>query len=334
MRAAWYDRTGPADEVFRLGELPTPTPGAGEVLVAMRASGINPSDTKARAGWRSSAQPAARTVPHSDGAGVVEAVGPDVDPSWVGRRVWLWNAQGATTYGTRNGPTVGTAAEYAVVPLRHAAPLPDGTSFETGACLGVPACTAHHAVFADGDVRGQTVLVQGGAGAVGELAVQFAAHAGATVIATVGSHEKAKLARAAGASLVIDRHKEDVVATVLAFARGGVDRIVEVDFGANAEADAKMIAVNGTISSYSSTSHPEPVLPYYPLQFRGATLRFVQGYLLPDAVRRKAIEDIGTMLAAGTLRPKIAASFPLDEIAEAHRLVEGGRATGNVVVTI
>jgi NADPH:quinone reductase-like Zn-dependent oxidoreductase len=334
MRAAWYDRTGPADEVFRLGERPTPAPGPGEVLVAIRASGINPSDTKARAGWRSSAQPTTRTVPHSDGAGVVEAAGADVDPSWVGRRVWLWNAQGAATYSSRNGPSVGTAAEYAVVPLRHAAPLPDGISFETGACLGVPACTAHYAVFADGDVRGQTVLVQGGAGAVGELAVQFAAHAGATVIATVGSHEKAQLAKAAGASLVIDRHKEDVVAAVLAFARDGVHRIIEVDFGANAEADAKMIAVNGTISSYSSTSRPEPVLPYYPLQFRGTTLRFVQGYLLPDAARNRAIEDIGTMLAGGSLRPTIAASFPLDEIARAHELVESGRAMGNVVLMI
>ncbi|MGO4832463.1 zinc-binding dehydrogenase, partial [Rhizobiaceae sp. 2RAB30] len=226
MRAAWYDRTGPADEVFQIGEMPTPAPGPGEVLVAIRASGINPSDTKARAGWRSSTQPARRTVPHSDGAGIVEAVGPGVDPSWIGRRVWLWNAQGASTYGTRNGPSVGTATDYAVVPLRHAAPLPDGTSFEIGACLGVPACTAHYAVFADGDLRGRTVLVQGGAGAVGELAVQFAAHAGATVIATVGSDEKAKRAKAAGATLVIDRHRQDVVAAVLAFAANGVDRII------------------------------------------------------------------------------------------------------------
>lgn len=334
MRATWYDRTGPADEVFQIGEMPKPAPGPGEVLVAIRASGINPSDTKARAGWRSSVQPSARTIPHSDGAGVVEAVGPGVDPSWIGRRVWLWNARGASTYGARNGPSVGTAAEYAVVPLRHAAPLPDGTSFEIGACLGVPACTAHYAVFSDGDLRGRTVLVQGGAGAVGELAVRFAADAGATVIATVGSAEKAKLARAAGASLVVDRHKEDMAATVLAFARDGVDRIIEVDFGANAEADAKMIAVNGTISSYSSTSRPEPVLPYYPLQFRGATLRFIQGYLLPDAARNKAIEDIGTMLAGGNLRPTIAATFPLDEIARAHQLVESGRAMGNVVLTI
>lgn len=334
MRAAWYDRNGPAAEVFKIGDLPTPRPGPGDVLVAIRASGVNPSDTKSRAGWHSSSPLAERVIPHGDGAGVIAAVGEGVDPARLGQRVWLWNAQGAGIYGAVNGPAAGTAAEYAAVPSAHAVPLPDRTSFETGACLGVPACTAHHAVFADGGVKGQTVLVQGGAGAVGELAVRFAADAGARVIATVSSPEKAEAARAAGAHHTFDRHQDDVVSRVLALAGNGVERIIEVDFGANGEADARMIAVNGIIASYSSTSRPEPPLPYYPLQFRGATLRFIQGYLLPAQARLNAIDDINHLLAAGRLKPTIARLLPLTDIAKAHELVESGQAIGNVVVTV
>lgn len=334
MRAAWYDRTGPAAEVLEIGELPAPRPGPGEVLVAIRASGINPSDTKARAGWRSPASLSQRVIPHSDGAGVIASVGDGLDPARNGERVWLWNAQGAGTYGAVNGPVAGTAAQFAVVPAAHAVPLPDQTSFVTGACLGVPACTAHYAVFADGDVKGRTVLVQGGAGAVGELAVQFAANAGARVITTVSSPEKAEIARAAGAHHIIDRRRADVVSSVLALAPDGVERIIEVDFGANGEADARMIAVNGIIASYSSTSRPEPTLPYYPLQFRGATLRLIQGYLLPAQARGGAIDDIHRLLAAARLRPTIAAILPLADIAKAHELVESGRAVGNIVLTV
>ena len=335
MRAATYERTGAPRDVLRIGEMPKPSPAPGEVLVRIGASGVNPSDVKQRSGWlRGDAVLERPVVPHSDGAGVVEAVGEGVDRALIGRRVWLWNARGGVAYGTRNGPETGTAAEYAAVPLKHAPLLPDAASFEIGACLGVPACTAHYAVFADGDVKGRTVLVQGGAGAVGELAVQFAAAAGARVIATVSSPEKAQVARAAGAAHVIDRRREEVVAAVLALAKNGVERILEVDFGANAESDAEMIAVNGVIASYSSTSRREPVLPYYPLQFRGATLRFVQGYLLPEPARERAIADIERMLAEGSLRPTIAAVFALEEIAEAHALLESGRAIGNIVIRL
>ena len=335
MRAAWYERTGAASEVLRVGEMAKPAPGPGEVLVRIRSSGINPSDVKQRSGWLRPSAPLERpVVPHSDGAGIVEEVDAGVDRAWIGRRIWLWNARGGTAYGTRHGPEAGTAVEFAPAPLRHASPLPDAANFDFGACLGVPACTAHYAVFADGDVKGRTVLVQGGAGAVGELSVQFAAAAGARVSATVSSPEKARIARAAGAAHIIDRRREDVVAAVLALAKQGVERIIEVDFGANAETDAKMIAVNGVIASYSSTSRREPVLPYYPLQFRGATLRFIQGYLLPDEARARAIADIGRMLSEGTLRPTIAATFPLEDIAKAHELLESGRAIGNIVLRL
>jgi len=334
MRAAWYDRTGPAPDVLRVGELPTPSAGPGEALVRIRASGINPSDYKRRGGWRSMKALAGRVIPHSDGAGVVEDVGPEVERTWIGRRVWIWNAQGGVVYGATGGPETGTAAEYVALPMAHVVPLPDGIEFDVGACLGVPACTAHYAVFADGDVAGLTVLVQGGAGAVGEAAVQFARAARATVVATVSSPEKAARARAAGAQHVVNYRREDVVEAVRAVSPEGVDRIIEVDFGANIAPDAALIKPNGVIASYSSTSQPEPVLPYYPLQFKGATVRFVQGYLLPRPARQRALSDINRALATNELRPAIAARYPLEEIATAHELAESGRTIGNVVVTV
>ncbi len=332
MQAAWYERTGPAAEVLTIGRLPKPKPGPGEVLVRVQASGINPSDTKRRAGWRSRSGPLPnRVIPHADGAGMVAEIGAGVDASWIGRRVWIWNAGGGAVYGTQNGPETGTAAEFVALPVGHVTPLPENVDFAVGASLGVPACTAHYAVLADGPVAGQTVLVQGGAGAVGEWAVRIAADAGARVIATVSSPEKAEIAHTAGAAVVVDRRREDVVAAVREIAPSGVDRIVEVDFGANAATDAAVIAVHGTIASYSSTSAPQPVVPYYPLQYKGATLRFIQGYLLPPAARAAAIADIARLLG-GEWRPTIAARFPLARIAEAHALLESGKAAGNVVV--
>ena len=334
MRAAWYDRVGPASEVIEVGELPSPIAGRGEALVRVRASGINPSDYKRRAGWRSLKPPAGRVVLHSDGAGVVEEVGEGADRAWIGRPVWIWNAQGGVAYGAESGPETGTAAEYVALPTTHLVPLPAGVGFDVGACLGVPACTAHYAVFADGAVAGRTVLVQGGAGAVGEGAIQFARAAGATVFATVSSPEKEAIARAAGAQHVINYRKESVVEAVRAVSPDGIDRIIEVDFGANAETDAALIKRNGVIASYSSTSKPEPVLPYYPLQFRGATLRFIQGYHLPQPARERALADINRLLASRELRPTVAARFALDDIAAAHALAESGKAIGNVVVTV
>lgn len=334
MRQAWYTETGPAREVLRVGDVPEPVAGPGEVLVRIRASGINPSDHKQRAGFAGLIVPNGRVVPHSDGAGVIEAVGEGVDAGWQGRRVWVWNARGGAFYGFGNGPEVGTASELIALPLAHVAALPDNVGFAEGACLGAPAATAHYAIFADGDVRDRTVLVQGGAGAVGELCVQFARAGGARVIATVSSSEKAEVARIGGAHHVINYREEDVVATVRSLCPDGVDRIVEVDFAANVEADAAVIRQNGTIASYSSPSNREPVLPYYRLQFKGATVRFIQGYTLPPAAQALALKEIADGAAAGWLRPTLARLFPLDEIAAAHELVGSGKAVGNVVLTV
>jgi len=332
MRAAVYHRTGPASEVLSIVERPRPEPDAGEVLVRMASTGVNPSDVKKRAGWRN-VKPLVRVVtPHSDGAGVVEAAGAGVDPGWVGRRVWIYNAQGGASYGSTDSPECGTACEFAALPLPFVAPIPDNVSFETAACLGVPACTAHYAVFADGEVAGKTILVQGGAGAVGELAIQFAVAGGARVVATISSPAKAELARRAGASATVDRHRENVVEAVRAFAPEGVDRIIEVDFGANAAIDAGVLRKGGILVSYSSPSAPEPSIPYYPLQFTAGLIRFVPIFLIDQASRRRGLADINWALSTGQLRPTIAAVRSFDEIAAAHEMVESGQVIGNVVL--
>jgi NADPH2:quinone reductase len=333
MRAAFYEHLGPAKAVLQLADIDRPAPAAGEVLVRVHASGVNPSDVKKRAGWRDTPPPAQRVVPHSDGAGVIEAVGAGVAERWIGRRVWIFNAQGGASYGAK-AIDAGTAAQYSALPLINTAPLPDNVSFELGACLGVPARTAHYTVFCDGPVRGQTVLVQGGAGAVGELAIQFAAAAGATVIATVSSPGKAAVARRAGASHTIDRHQQDVVAEVRRLAPDGVDRIIEIDFGANAQIDAQVLKLGGAIASYSSPSGPTPSIPYYPLQFTNARIRLTPIFSISAADSERGLADINYALSRDLLNPTIFQTLPFERIAEAHELVESGRAIGNVVVTI
>lgn len=326
MRAAWYERTGPAEKVLQVGDLPDPVAGPGEVLVRVAASGINPADVKRRAGWGGMSMAHPRVIPHCDGAGTIEAVGPGVEARRVGERVWLWNAQGG--YGTA-GRAFGTAAELIALPSEQAVPLPDALSMEEGACLGVPAVTAHRCVMADGPVEGLTVLVQGGAGAVGHMAVQIARIGGARVIATVSGSESAERVRAAGGNPV-DRKTEDVVARIRELTGDeGIDRIVEVDFAANMLADASLIRPNGWIAAYSSSSNPRPVLDYYKFQSKGANLRFVQGFNLPAEAREAAQAFIAQH--AVDLSICVGLVQGLDEIASAHRGVETG-GFGNVVV--
>lgn len=330
MRAAIYTRTGPAEDVLTVSDLPDPVAAEDEVLVRVRASGINPADVKRRAGWRGMKMEHAKVVPHTAGAGEIIAVGAGVDSARIGERVWLWNAQGG--YGSA-GRAFGTAAEFVAIPAAQAARLPDALSFAEGACLGVPAMTAYRAVFADGPVDGQTILVNGAAGAVGHFAVQLAVAGGARVIGTVGNEAASAHAMAAGAFATIDRKREDVVARVMELTGGvGVDRIVEVDFAANMQRDVAMLKLNGTIASYSSSSDPEPVLPYYAFANKGANVRFVQGFSIPEAARRAGTSLLATLAGSGRLAVAIAATYPLDQIAGAHAHVERG-SLGNVVVT-
>lgn len=330
MRAAVYDRVGPPHEVLEVRSLARPEPGAGEVRVKIHASGINPADVKRRAGWRGRTSLAAPVVPQGDGAGVIDAVGEGVDAARIGERVWIWTVPQAIK--VREGIEMGLAAEWAVLPSENAVRLADGASFDVGAALGVPAITAYHALHCDGPVAGQTILVQGGAGAVGAAALAMAKAAGARTIATVSSDEKARVAREAGADHTVNRREGNTAAAIRALAPDGVDRIIEIDFGANAALDSEVLKMGGTIASYSSPSAPEPVMPYYPLQMRIAIIRLISCYFLTDSERAAAIAGINALLETGALRPVIAQGYPLAEIADAHAAVEAGERIGKVVV--
>ena len=320
MRAALYRDMGNAAEVFRLEEVERPEPGPGEVLVRVRASGVNPTDHKARSG----AVPRPIDdfqIPHQDGAGVIEAVGAGVDPGRAGERVWLWLAAAGRRWGT--------AAEWTALPARQAAPLPDGASFELGASLGVPAMTAHHCVLADGPVNGQTVLVAGGAGAVGHFAIELAKRAGARVIATVSSPDKAALAEKAGADLVVNYRSPGAVEQVRAF--GPVDRVIEVALGANFELDLAVARPHATIVTYAAEP-ANPVLPVRACMTANVTLEFVLLYGVPMDSLDRAAADISAALAAGELTGLPVHTFPLADIAAAHEAAEAG-AVGKVIVT-
>ncbi|MGV7240525.1 NADPH:quinone reductase [Caballeronia sp. M23-90] len=324
MKAAWYERNGAAREVLTVGELDNPVPQEGEVCVQVKASGVNPSDVKGR----SSRPPmAARITPHSDGAGVITSVGRGVPESRIGERVWLWNGQ-----WKRAG---GTAAEYIALPAEQAVDLPDNTSFDEGACLGIPALTALRALTIDGTVLGKTVLVTGGAGAVGAYAIQFARLLGAArVVTTVSSDAKAQIAKGLGADDVINYRNEDVVARVKALTNGrGVDRIVEVDAAANAALYPAALARDGMGAIYGA-GKPQVQFDFLPMIQSGAAIRFFIVYELSPAARAETVSALNGYLKTGALNHNVAERFSLEHIVEAHEAVESGRLTGNAVVTL
>jgi NADPH:quinone reductase len=314
MRAVWYERNGPAD-VLHLGEMPDPMPGPGEVRVRIVTSGINPSDWKRRQGLTRPME-FPKVIPHQDGAGVIDRVGPDVPASRLGERVWLYESQ--------IGRPFGTAAEYTVQPAAHAVPLPPSTSFVEGAGLGVPAMTAHRCVFADGPVTGKTVLVTGGAGAVGHYAIQLAKLHGAQVITTVSSDQKAQIALAAGADATINYRTEDTVQRLRDITRGeGVDHIVEVDFAGNFTVSREVLRGNGVLALYSAGVAPQPAVP---LQFKASniTVRFVLVYDMLEPAKRAAVQEVTQLLEGGKLRHLAGPHFPLESVRQAHQAVEGG----------
>lgn len=327
MRTALYSRTGPAREVLSIVERPRPEPATGEVRVRIAWSGVNPSDVKSRAGTRSATLPFAEIVPHSDGAGVIDAVGDGVPEERIGERVWLWNAAWGRAHGT--------ASEWIALPSAQAMRLPDEVPLDVGANLGIPALTALHALLVDGGVRDRRVLIAGGAGAVGHYAVQMARLLGARqVIASVSSPEKAALALAAGADLAVDYRRESLVERIgQATGGAGVDRIVEVDFAANVAQDFALIATEGRIVVYGSGA-PEIAVPFVPAILRNVRVIFFIVYHLSPADRAEAIRQLNSWLESGALRHNIALRLPLEQIAEAHEAVESGRAIGNVVLEI
>jgi NADPH:quinone reductase len=325
MQAAFYESTGPARQVLHVAEIEQPEPGPGEVRVRVYCSGVNPSDVKSRAGARTKTLPFPRIVPHSDGSGVVDAVGPGVASPRVGERVWIWNAAWKRPWGT--------AAEFVVLPAAQAVHLPEKVGFDAGACLGIPALTAYQAAAVDGGVAGQSVLVAGGAGAVGHYAIQCARLLGARqIIATTSSEVKAKLALDAGADLAVNYREADAAARIREATGGaGVDRIIEVDIAANAALDLQVLKPGGRIVVYGSGAG-EFQLPFFPLIVNNVGLRFFIVYELSAADRAQALAHVGAWLEKGLLAHDIAARMPLAQIAQAHELVESGRAIGNVVV--
>lgn len=325
MKAVWYERTGPAPEVLSYGEMPTPVAGPGEVRVRLEASGVNPADVGRRGGsYRALEFP--RVIPNSDGAGIVDQVGDSVTRLQLGQRVWLFNGQ-------RNGRAFGTAAEYIALAEHLVTPLPDNVSFPAGATLGIPGMTAWCCLYCDGPIAGQTVLVTGGAGAVGHYAVQLAKWGGAKVIVTVSSSMKAEQARLAGADLVINYRNEDVIAKVLAFTgQRGVDRVVDVDFGGNVGITLKLMAVNSTIAVYATNGNRTPVVPMRELMEKCIALRALVLFALPPPLLAAAQADITKWLAAGSRLHNVAAQFALSDTAEAHQAVEKGDKLGTVVV--
>ncbi len=327
MKAAWYERTGSAREVLQLGDLPDPEPGPGEVRVRLQWSGVNPSDVKSRGGLRSSVMPFPRVVPHSDGMGVIDAVGAGVSPARLGERVWLWNGAWQRPFGT--------AAQRIALPQQQAVALPDGVPGEAAACFGIPALTALHALLVDGGVAGKTVLVAGGAGAVGHYAVQFARRLGAAqVITTVSSPEKAAVAAEAGADVVIDYRRENAAERVLAATGGrGVDRVIEVDVVANAALDMEAGRPGGEWIVYGSGA-VQITLPFFALGLRHPRITVFIVYALSDDDRAAAIATLHRFLAEGGLIHRIAERLPLARIADAHERVEQGRAIGNIVLAI
>ncbi len=326
MKAVWYEHIGAADDVLMHGNIDDPEVSDGEVLVRLRTSGINPSDVKTRAGARGELQ-FPRIIPHSDGAGNIEAVGHGVDTNRIGERVWVWN--GAF------GRAFGTCAEYISLPANQAVKMPGNSTFEAGACMGIPASTAYHGVFSGGSVNNKTLLVTGGAGAVGHYAIQLAKWDGAKVIATVSGSEKGLAAKEAGADLVVNYKTDDVVQSVNDFTSGeGVDRIVEVEFGGNLSVSKQVIKTNGVIAAYGSVAVDNPELPFYNLMFKNAVLKMYLIYIVPGEARTNIINGLTKALSENALVHQIAKSFDLAETIQAHKTVETGKLIGNVVINL
>jgi NADPH:quinone reductase len=328
MRAAWYERQGPAAEVLVVGEMPTPEPRPNEVRLRIAASGINPGDVKKRRDTFGVGMPYPRVVPHSDGAGVIDAVGSQVSSSRVGERVWCFGAQSYRPYGT--------AADYVVVPTEQAVPLPDGASFEQGACLGIPGITAHRAVHVAGPVRGRTLLVQGGAGAVGQCAVALARHAGATVLATVRAERDRVVATRAGAHHVVvtdGLSTQAALDRLRACAPDGVDHIVEVAFHANVELDEQILRLGGSIATYATGDATRPI-PFWPLVFKNVAVFFLGSDDFPAAAKVEAAHGLNDALESGWPGFELQARFPLEAIALAHETVEWAAGAGRVVLNL
>ena len=324
MRAGWYESCGAAEEVFQIGDMPNPVAASGEILVRLYTSGINPSDYKRRANVKAGIE-FPRVIPHSDGAGVVAALGTGTSGFKIGDRVWVFGAQWGRPFGT--------AAEFVSLPAAQVRPLPDDAGFDEGACFGIPAMTAYRAVFANGPVSGQTVYIPAALGRVGAYAVQLAKWGGAHVIANASGPDKCALARSLGADLCLDRLEGELEARLMAETNGhGVDRVIEIDFPGNLAMNERIVADGGGIASYGAASAPQATITLSPRRARNFSLQFVFVYSLRPGVMEETCAGVLRAQAAGALQHRIAGSFPLSELAQAHKFAEAQSGTGHVIV--
>lgn len=327
MLAAYYTRQGRARDVLHVTEVNTPMPRPGEVRVKLFASGINPADVKRRAGATARPMVFPIVIPHSDGSGVIDAVGAGVPPAREGERVWIWNAQWCRAFGT--------AAEFITLPSAHAVPLPAAASFDVGAAIGVPGLTAHRCISALGNLHGRAVLVYGAGGAVGHLVVQLAKARGAIVVGVVRSASKCDALREAGADACLVSNDAGFAEAAIALATPrGFDHIVDVDFAANSGLYTTLLAKHGSVVAFGSASEMRPAVDVLALQKHGITLHFISGAEQPASLRDHAIEEINHYLAGGRLAIRIEPAYSLRDIVNAHEHVEAGGLAGKVLLHI
>ena len=331
MKAVFNTARGKASDTLEIRECNAPTPKAGDVLVAVKASGVNPSDYKVRSGAQGPMVADAVLI-HNDGAGVITAVGEGVDPARIGQPVWMYNVNRSVD-GLGQGVN-GTAAELVTVPAALAVELPEQATFEQGACLGVPAMTAHRAVMCGGSVKGKTVLVTGGAGSVGHSAIEIAKSMGARVITTVSSDTKAEIAKSAGADVIINYKTEDLQARLKDVAPNGIEHVAEVDLAAHVDLYPLVCSLNASVGAYASAKSVTPTVPFYPLAFRNIQIQPIFVYSMSHVAKAEAIKDISRLLRNGQLKPRIGAEFGMDQVVAAHEAVESGTLVGNAVLTI
>lgn len=327
MRAAAYQQKGPASECLEIMAVDPGLPAPGEIQVRLMTSGINPSDVKLRAGVSvgGMTMPFPLIIPHSDGAGVIEKVGDGVTGYQPGDRVWVYNAGWQRPFGT--------AAEYVTLPVAQVNPLPENVSYEHGACLGIPAMTAVHAVTCGGDITGKTLLISSGGGVVGRYCIEVARALGAArIITTASSALSRQTAERAGADMVLDYKSPDLAREILDAAEGGIDHAVEAEFGINAEMLAEVINPCGSIASYGSALNKTPTLPFYALMFKNIRLDLLLVYLLDEPARAKATATLTDLLNRQAITENIAAILPLEKCADAHDLVEASNKSGSVIL--
>ena len=311
---------------MQIGQIDDPSPDSNEVLISVKTSGVNPSDVKTRAGARGELQ-FSRVIPHSDGAGIIIDVGKNVNPNRVGEKVWIWNA----AFGRPNG----TCAELIALPEDQAVAMNDNVSFEAGACLGIPASTAYYGIFANGSIENKTLMITGGAGAVGFYGIQLAKWAGANVISTVSSEKKAKIAKDAGADLILNYKEDDIVNSVLDYTKGdGVDRVLEVEFGGNILINQNIVKPNGTIAAYASATVMEPTLPFYNLMFKGIKINTFLIYSISKEERKTVTGGISKALNENAIKHIIASTHSIESVVDAHYAVESNKNIGNVIINI